>query len=534
MKKSFICLFLTLALLLGCLCGCDLSSLRDFLPHSSESTEPTPRPTYAPPFESYYALITRDDLVLWREADPTSEILGTVSSGDTVQVLRIVSIDGVSWASTDRGWIYAEHVQMPAQTPQQTPVNDGTNAVVIAGTSDIHVTSDPASSTRGMLESGDRVTISQFTHYANTAMVYVGNGWVKLYDLLFDGCSRSGVLPCIVTYDGMNVRSGPSTNYASVGKASAGTEILVRSVFNSDMQGKPWAVTNENRWYFLEYLQLPEGIVYVAGDNANYPFPPKDGEVSAPGTSNNSSGTHSPSQGIQQVPNNTFIVGAWTQYDPDSFLKKGSLYNKGIVFYSDGSFQTDEGGGYDAYLCDSGTFVGAKGGAGEGGIFTYDGNTLTLQFDYLWYAGEYEPYSNPRTESYKTAIGVNYEYLDFGGTSYRNSSNWKENELLYLIMAGSTGPYVKSGYVGTWQAQNGSMLTLKSDGTFTESEGGNTYTGDYLVINDHLYLSRTTKNGSAHRFFVYGKINNTGSSMTYSIYNWFEIAITKEYTKVSG
>ena len=299
MKKSVICLFLSLSLLLSCLCGCDLSSLEEYLPDTNivniginSTTEAPIAPTQPVEtvFESYEAVITQDNLALRKQADPTAEILGTVSTGDTLHVLQIIDVNGISWASTDRGWIYAEHVQassqipleeqpqLPTEAPIETPTNDGTNAEVIVSTADIHATANPTSSVRGSLESGDRVTISQFTHYADTAMVYVGNGWIKLSDILFDSCSLSGAIPCIVTYDDMNVRSGPSTNYRSVGKARAGTEIMICGLMNSDMLGKPWAVTFENKWYFLEYLLLPQGIVHVEGDNAYHPFPPKDSE----------------------------------------------------------------------------------------------------------------------------------------------------------------------------------------------------------------------------------------------------------------
>ena len=295
MKKSLICMIVSLALLLSCLCGCDLSFLgQDILPSIDipfvgSSNEPSQVPT----FESYHAMITRDDLVLWKEPDPTSEILGQVSSGDTLHVLRLVTIDGVEWASTDRGWIYAVQVQTPtdiSQTPPssetieatvppttesvyQPPIYDGSNASVITSTSEIHVSSNPASNIRGTLTSGTRVTISQITHYGNTAMVYIGNGWIKLQDIHYDTCSRSGALPCIVTYDGMNVRYGPSTNYKVVYQVSAGTEILLSSIMNSDMQGKPWVESPEGYWYFLEYLRLPQGINHAPGDNADRPFP---------------------------------------------------------------------------------------------------------------------------------------------------------------------------------------------------------------------------------------------------------------------
>lgn len=515
MKKSFICLIVSLALLLSCLSGCDFMYLGDFLPSNGDAYEPTPRPTVAPPFESYEALITRDDLVLWKEADPTSEILGTVSSGDTLHVLQIITVDGISWASTDRGWIYAEHVQLPAQE-QQAPINDGTNAMVIAGSSDIHVSADPSSSTRGALNSGDRVTISQFTHYAGTAMVYVGNGWVKLYDLMFDGCSRSGVLPCIVTYDGMNVRSGPSTNYASVGKASAGTKILVRGILNSDMKGKPWAVSNDNKWYFLEYLQLPEGIVHVAGDNADYPFPPKDGE-SAPTESPVVSNRHA-HVSAKPTANSTGIVGHWIRYDKEAFLTTGARDDFGYSFLASGEVTTDPDSELSVYSLSEGHHVTGMGGASEYGHYTFDGSTINIKFYCVSYAAEHEVYEAPQEHSYSATL--NGKYLTINGETYYKIDDLPDYELIRIYMTGNTAPYVKPEYVGTWKMADGTTLTLKDDGTFTETEGNYTYTGDYVVNGRTMFLSRTKRNGSSYKFYIEGKVYLSDDTLRYDIYGW--------------
>ena len=176
MKKSVICLFLSLSLLLSCLCGCDLSSLEEYLPDTNIVNIGINSDTVAPPaptqpvetvFESYEAVITQDNLALRKQADPTAEILGTVSTGDTLHVLQIIDVNGISWASTDRGWIYAEHVQassqipleeqpqLPTEAPIETPTNDSTNAEVIVSTTDIHATANPTSSVRGSVMRSD-------------------------------------------------------------------------------------------------------------------------------------------------------------------------------------------------------------------------------------------------------------------------------------------------------------------------------------------------------------------------------------------
>ena len=419
-----------------------------------------------------------------------------------------------------------EWTELPDETVSPfVPNTFGAKATTIRAVG-VHYSANPADAIFFQLSPGEAVTVAAVTHYGETTLACVGNGWIPIDALLFEGCSTSGAIPCTVKGQGLRCRTGPGTDNPSKGELDRGAQILVVRLFNCETDGKPWAMMPEGYWVSAEYLQFPEGCVVTPGFNT------ADTASQNPGTSTATTPSaaapttpqgQKPGAGqIQQTPNSTPIIGTWEHYDAQAFLTRGVIDDFSITFYNDGTFYTAEGGSYGCYSYDSGSFYSGKGGAGEGGIFTYDGTKLILQFDHLWYAGEYEPFDSPRVETYSASISG--DYLTFNNTTYRNYDTLNDSEsydnLPRTYMAGATGSYVKSEFVGSWQKEDGSVLTLNSDGTFTETDqNGNTYTGDHLVVAGYLYLSRTAKNGSPFKFYIYGKVSATADTMTLEIWD---------------
>ena len=404
---------------------------------------------------------------------------------------------------------------------------------------DIYFSANSTNNILDVLPAGETVLVSAFTHYDSTTLACIGNGWINIECLLFSGYGISGAIPVTVKGQGLRYRTGPGTDYESMGEFDRGKQVPVVRLYNSEPDGIPWAMLGNGYWVCAEYLQFPENTVVIPGTNApEIPSTQNPGTSTTPGATPTTPQSQKPSGGsIQQTPNNTPIVNTWEHYNAQAFLTSGTLNDNSITFYGDGTFMTSEGGGYGCYSLQNGTFQSGKGGAGEGGIFTYDGNTLILQFTYLWYAGVFEPFDAPRTETYTASISG--DYLTFNGQTYRNYSTMQisnnHDDLPRLYMAGATAPYVKSGYVGTWQTADGTTLTLASDGTFTETDqNGNVYTGDYLVVSNYIYLSRTTKNGSTFYFYVYGMVTLKENSFTIETWDiMFGPASTViEFTKV--
>lgn len=504
MKMRRLSAFFAIILACSLLGGCFLFEAREV------PTEPMPTDDA---FETYYALITQDDLVLRKEPKTTAEILGTVKAGDQLLVQQITTVDGIEWASTDRGWILAQYVRLRADTP----LEEDTNATVVFDSAMVYSTAVPNDATIGALQVGDRVKITQISHYGADVMAYVQLGWVKLSKLLFDGCTVSGMIPGAVNIGCANVRNGPSTNYDIVGNVYRDDEFNFKGFYNSVLNGKPWGWMEDGRWLFVEYITFADGITYVKGDNANYVVPPKGGN-SGSGNGNGGSGNGgSGNGGGQTKPVNSPIVGVWLEYDKQHFQKTGRVKCDRIILESDGTFLTSEGNDFDVYYYGTGEFMAAQGGSGEGGTFSVNGSTLTLQYEYLWYAGEQEKYETVKKYTY--TFNVSGDFLTFDGNTWVSDQRCEDGiEILYEFMDEGTSKFVKADYVGSWTCSTGETLTLNPDGTFTEkAPDGNTYTGIYMIhsgYGDEIWMYRKTKNGGANQSMFAIGISSTGDQLT--------------------
>lgn len=276
MKLRHLSLFLMIVLVCSMFCGC--SEIEEYITQigtklgmgstETETIAATTAETTVPEdndFVAYYAQITQDNLVLRKEPKSTGEILGTVKTGDRLLVQQIIQVDGVEWASTDRGWILAEHVRAETGTVTESD----TNATVIFDDTQVYCTAMYNDAAIYVLQAGDRVKITKISHYGSDIMAYVQNGWVKMSRLTFDGCAVSGMIPGSVNIGCANVRNGPSTDYDIVGNVYRDETFNFKSFSNSVLNGKPWGGMEDGRWLFVEYITFADGIVYEKGENAD-------------------------------------------------------------------------------------------------------------------------------------------------------------------------------------------------------------------------------------------------------------------------
>lgn len=486
MKKRFISTFLAILMMCAFLSGC-----------LEKKTQETEKNVSVPvdTFEAYYAVITQNDLVLRKEPATTAEILSTVQAGEQLLVQDIVTVDDVQWASTDRGWIPAEYVRLQADMPK----DDTANATVAFDGTLIYTAANPTTPTGTSFHAGDRVTVTEISYYGADVMARTADGWIKFSKLLFDGCTVSGRIPGVMNIGCANIRNGPSTDYDIIGNSYENDALTVKGFYNSVLNGKPWALLEDGSWLFVEYITFPEGVVFVKGENGNYVVPLPEKETF-----------------------NEALLGTWRQYDRAHFLTTSYVKCDGFTFYDDGSFISFEGHDFDTYNYEEGAFYAAQGGYGEGGTYTVSGNSLVLNYKYLWYAGEQEHYEDVRQEKLTFTISGAFMTLNDGSMMVHESRCEDGQEILYDIMEGGTAGYIDTAYVGDWVCDSGETLTLNEDGTFSEfAVDGNQYTGVYMTRSDYgnyFLLYRKTQNGRSNRSVLYIEVflSGDGKSMTLS------------------
>ena len=192
----------------------------------------------------------------------------------------------------------AEGTTAPAQTEttgSQTSTTAGTTYGVVTG-SELNIRKEPnANSTRvGSYAYGTRLT---FTETSN-GWGKTNKGWVSLQYVYVDGDNGSNGCTGTVTGNGLNVRTGPGTNYDKVKTLSKGDKVTVKERIK--VGSTYWGYVTGG-WICMDYVDV-------------------DGESN---TTNNNNSTATTGNGTVTGNGLNIRSGAGTDYDMVGSLKKG-------------------------------------------------------------------------------------------------------------------------------------------------------------------------------------------------------------------
>ncbi len=203
------------------------------------------------------------------EGSTSSKIQGSYNKGDVITILE--QKDG--WGRTDKGWVKMDYVTLNSSTSgsnNSTTNNNNNNTSTGSGISgngsttvvakgivkvnDLNLRS--SSSTNGdrlgSLKYGDRVEILE----KDGSWGRTSKGWIHMDYIYQDGTRGSKQDTGTVTADGLNIRSGPGTGYASVGSYNSGDHIEVLEQFTYG--NTTWGCTSKG-WISLSYVDLDNG-----------------------------------------------------------------------------------------------------------------------------------------------------------------------------------------------------------------------------------------------------------------------------------
>lgn len=132
---------------------------------------------------------------------------------------------------------------------------------------------NPYSLVIGQLPINQQLLVTIIAHYGDITMACIGeNAWVDLRSLLFEGCSQSGMFPCVIWGKGTNIRTGPGTEYPSKGSYDRYKNINITKIFYSN-SGEAWGKMTNGNWVCIEFVKLPDGLSIGFGNNANVYIP---------------------------------------------------------------------------------------------------------------------------------------------------------------------------------------------------------------------------------------------------------------------
>ena len=255
----------------------------------------------------------------------TAHILTQLDAGVQSEVLMLKTVHGIEWAYLTQGWVPCEALDMShvtltssstdtpastdptaADTPTETtkatePNNSGSQTSTsgksygVVTTKELNIRSEASidGTKVGSYSYGTRLT---FTETSN-GWGKTNKGWVSLKYVYMDGDNGSNGCSGVVTAAaGLNVRTGPGSNYDRVKTLAKGTKVTVKERIK--INGTYWGYASGG-WICMDYVDV-------------------DGE-----TNNNNNTTTTTGNGT--VTGNGLYIrsGAGTDYDTVGSLKKG-------------------------------------------------------------------------------------------------------------------------------------------------------------------------------------------------------------------
>ena len=265
---------------------------------STPSSDPTSAPTDADIPEN--TAIVKVQVNVRSSPSNTAPVISQLDAGEQSEVLMLKTIHGIDWAYLSQGWVPCESLDMShvtltsdstdtpastdptADTPTETtkatePDNSGSQTsttgksygVVTATELNIRSKADVSGDKVGTYAYGTRLTFSE----TSNGWGKTNKGWVSLKYVYMDGDNGSNGCTGVVTASsGLNVRSGPGSNYDKIKTLAKGDKVTVKERIKID--GTYWGYASGG-WICMDYVFVDgtkgegAGTGTVTGDGVN-------------------------------------------------------------------------------------------------------------------------------------------------------------------------------------------------------------------------------------------------------------------------
>lgn len=189
-------------------------------------------------------VVIASELNIRKTASTSSDRVGSYAYGDRVTILETSG----SWGRTDKGWISLDYVYQDGTTGSKSCKG------IVTG-SQLNIRSGPGTGYDKVaaLNSGDRVNVLERITLDGTTWGCVSKGWICMDYVYVDGTTGTGSGTGTVTGDGLNIRSGPGTNYDRVGSLNKGDTVKILAQFT--FGDATWGCT-EKGWVSMKYVDM--------------------------------------------------------------------------------------------------------------------------------------------------------------------------------------------------------------------------------------------------------------------------------------
>ena len=188
------------------------------------------------------------DLNLRSEGSTNGERLGNLTYGARVEIMEKSS----NWGRTKDGWICLDYIYEDGTTGSKTA-----SGVITAD--ELNIRSGPGKGygTVGSYSEGDSVTILEQFTYNGTTWGCTNQGWISMDYVDTDNSGNStdneGNLTGTVIGNGLNIRSGPGSDYPAVGSLNYGDRVTILE--EEKVGDTTWGKTSKG-WISLDFVSL--------------------------------------------------------------------------------------------------------------------------------------------------------------------------------------------------------------------------------------------------------------------------------------
>ena len=248
--------------------------------NAGNAGEDTPAPTEPAATEPtnttrIVATVTSNGLNIRQEPNTTSTVVGNYKNGATITILETKN----GWGRTDKGWVSMTYVSTNGgtttnnnnntnNTANNTTNTNGTAYFITATPLNIRDEASINGKQIGTYVEGERVVVTQ----TSNGWGKTDKGWISLDYAYKPGDTGENTAKGIVTGNGLNVRSGPGTTYASVRTLNSGARVNILEQLT--IGGSTWGCTSDG-WISMDYVYVDgtegenSGTGTVTGDVIN-------------------------------------------------------------------------------------------------------------------------------------------------------------------------------------------------------------------------------------------------------------------------
>lgn len=232
------------------------------VPETTEApTATTEAPTVStePVQQTYTGTVTTNGLNIREGAGSDYTKLGSYSKGDQIEILEIKN----GWGRTSKGWVSMDYVTLDADatveptvdtsddddTTNEDIVSDGKTTVLGHGVVNLGALNVRSGPGTNYDTLGTVTLGNRYAYYQKSGnWVRIKDGWISLSYFYVEGNTGDGSGTGTTT-SALNIRSGPGTAYDKVGTFGEGETVKILTQINS------WGYTSKG-WISMSYVKM--------------------------------------------------------------------------------------------------------------------------------------------------------------------------------------------------------------------------------------------------------------------------------------